>query len=232
LYVRVSGYTNQAAIQIEIIASLAKLLRGGKYTSTVGIPESLILVGHSFGTYITNAVLAKYPFLADAAILTGTSYSVPAYGPKLLLEASAARIASTVSHEFEELDTGYVFFADINAHVNIFFKKPAYEVEAVQYAQSIAQPFAISEYLTMGLMSLLSPGFKGPVFVTTGEFDFGACAGECYSSYREQSLKAVFPNSRLIDSYVHPGAGHGINLATNATGFYNVIANFLERAGF
>jgi hypothetical protein len=70
------------------------------------------------------------------------------------------------------------------------------------------------------------------VLVTTGEFDFGLCGGDCYPTYAAQKLETVFPESKYIDAFIHPGAAHGVNFAKNATGFYGGITAFLGRAGF
>ncbi|KAF2831172.1 alpha/beta-hydrolase [Ophiobolus disseminans] len=228
----VSGYTNQASIQIEILASLATLIRSGKYTGPIGTPKSLVLVGHSFGTYTSNAVLIKYPKLADAAVLTGIAYAPTNNQPNLFLAALGLRIAAQHDpRKYSSFDTGYVGFVDIAAHVTTFFKAPSYELDAVLYAHSIAAPAAITEFLTI-TGSPVAPAFGGPVQVTTGEFDYAFCGGECYSSFAQQPLKDIYPKSRLIDSFVHPGAGHGVNFGKNATGFYGGITAFLGKAGF
>lgn len=192
-----------------------------------------MLVGHSFGSFTSHVVIAKYPTLVDGAVLTGLSYSSTEYNGKTLLEGIAPRIASQLSPlEFQELDTGYVTFADIFNHINAFFKAPAYEVAAAKYANSIAQPFAIVEYLSLSTQPPLASNFGGPILITTGEFDFAACSGECYSSFAQQPLQIIFPQSRRLEAFVQPGAGHGVNFAKNATGFYNGITDFLGRAGF
>lgn len=217
---------------MEIIAALAKLVRQGKYTSKIGAPSSIVLVGHSFGSYTSNSVLAKYPDVVDAAVLTGIAYapSPPSTG-QTIAAAFAPRIASTMSRKYKDFDTGYLSFADEYTHYSTFFKAP-YEVEAAEYATSITHAFALTEYLSTTSLSLASPKFGGPVLVTTGEYDLPACAGECKSSFVTQTLKDVFPKSRLIKSFLHPGAGHGINFAKNASGFYENIASFLQEAGF
>jgi pimeloyl-ACP methyl ester carboxylesterase len=227
---------NQASIQAEILAGLARLLRNGEYTGQVGKAESIVLVGHSSGSVTSSNVINKYPSEVDAVVLTGIAYSTISYGLKILFEAFAPRIASQLYPScFGELDTGYLTFADIYAHVNTFFKAP-FELEAVKYAQSIVQPFALSEWLSLapGLSSPLAPEFKGPVYVTTGQFDFAACGGECYSTFAEAEshINVIFPKTRLLESAVHPGAGHGINFGLNATGSYSAIIGFLEKAGF
>jgi pimeloyl-ACP methyl ester carboxylesterase len=228
----VSGYTNQASIQISIAVNLARLLRAGQYTSKIGIPKSLVLVGHSYGSLISNIFLAKFPTLADAAVLTGFAYAPQPSYTSVFLASQAARIASVQNPgKYAHLDTGYITFADLFAHVNTFFKAPSYEVKAAEYAHSISQPAALTEFLTASA-NPYSPDFGGPVLVTSGEFDMPFCGGECYSTFAEQKLGDVFPKSRLPVSFVHPGAGHGVNFGKNATGFYEGISNFLERAGF
>lgn len=190
-----------------------------------------MVVGHSFGSLVTNNVVAKYPNLTDAAVLTGFAFAPkPFYGP-VFVAAATLRIAS--QHDplkYGNLDTGYIGFADIAAQVNTFFKAP-YELGTAEYADSISAPAAISEFLSQALLSLPLE-FGKPVLVTAGEFDLAFCGGECHSTYAEQKLNAVFPKSTLIDAFLHPGAGHGINFAKNATGFYAGISGFLERAGF
>jgi len=68
---RVSGYTNQFPIQVALATAIAKSLREGKYTGNVGKPDKLVLVGHSFGSAISAAVLAAAPELAEGLVLTG-----------------------------------------------------------------------------------------------------------------------------------------------------------------
>jgi pimeloyl-ACP methyl ester carboxylesterase len=68
---RVSGYVAQASIQTSILQELATAVRAGKYTSSFGKPESLVLVGHSFGSVISAAAITAAPALADGVILTG-----------------------------------------------------------------------------------------------------------------------------------------------------------------
>lgn len=130
------------------------------------------------------------------------------------------------------MDSGYLTFADIYAHVNTFFKAPAYDVEAVKYAHSIVAPYGIGELFSLGTLNPVAPEFEGPVLVTTGAIDFAMCLGTCESTYEEQRLDILFPKVEMLETYLHPGVGHGVNLGRNATGFYDVIVDFLGRAGF
>ncbi|KAL8658821.1 MAG: hypothetical protein Q9226_000754 [Calogaya cf. arnoldii] len=148
---------------------LLKLIRNGEYTTTIGKPDSVILLGHAFGSYIIQDLIAAAPNIADGLVLTDISYDDPEIALeslKVRLEACAPRIASTVRPaEFGNLDSGYLFFADIFSHVNAYFAAPDYEVEAVEYAQSIAQPFGVVGFMSR-LNSPAKPNnFPGPVLV-------------------------------------------------------------------
>jgi pimeloyl-ACP methyl ester carboxylesterase len=230
----ISGYVSQIPIHAEIAASLSKLLRQGQYTGTVGAAKSIVLVSHSLGSYVSNDVSKGYPTLADAAVLTGSAYATALSDQGTFIAALGLRISA--QHDptrYAALDTGYFRFVDLAAHITTFFKAPAYELEAALYAHSIAAPIAIAEFLSAGpVNSSIAPTYTGPVLVTTGEFDFGLCDGDCYPTYAAQKLETIFPASKYIDAFIHPGAAHGVNFAKNATGFYERITAFLGRAGF
>jgi hypothetical protein len=125
-------------------------------------------------------------------------------------------------------DTGYLGFGDIYAHAETFFHTP-YSIPTIEYAQSISQPFAIVEFLSLSTLTLSAPTFKGKVLITTGEFDLGVCGGECKSTFANGSQNLVFAGAKVVETYLHPDAGHGVNFAANATGFYDVLTSFLDR---
>ncbi|KAF2799866.1 alpha/beta-hydrolase [Melanomma pulvis-pyrius CBS 109.77] len=221
-----SGYVNQSTNQGAFLSKIVKGIRAGNWTGKVQA-KKIILVGHSFGSYTSNALIAAEPDLVDGAVLTGLGYpnatdAANAATP-WVPTAFAARIPS-----HSRLDTGYLAFGDIYAHTETFFHPP-YSIPTIEYAQSISQPFAIVELISLRTLQLSAPAFKGKVLVTTGEFDFLVCGGECKSTYAANGANQVFSGAEVVETYLHPGAGHGINFAANATGFYNVITSFLDR---
>jgi hypothetical protein len=68
---RTSGCVDHLSFQISILAELATAVKSGNYTGSFGIPEALVLVGHSFGSVVTSCVILNYLALADDSILTG-----------------------------------------------------------------------------------------------------------------------------------------------------------------
>ncbi|KAF5016471.1 hypothetical protein F66182_11837, partial [Fusarium sp. NRRL 66182] len=57
----VSGYTNQLPIQIEIATQLINSIKSGEYTTFIGKPASLVVVGHSFGSSISAGAVVANP---------------------------------------------------------------------------------------------------------------------------------------------------------------------------
>ncbi|KAF2464114.1 alpha/beta-hydrolase [Lindgomyces ingoldianus] len=227
-----SGYTNQASNQIEILSKMVQEIRKGMYTSTVKASK-IVLVGHSFGSFISDAMVAQYPGLVEGVVLTGIGFAglTDDAGPssRWIPSAFASRIASTVSSAYRSLDSGYLSFGDVYAHIETFFHQPNYAVDVVEYAQAISQPFAIAEYLSLGRISLVAAEFKGPVFITSGQFDLIVCGGECKSTFANGTQKEKFPKARVLETYAHPGAGHGVNFGANATGFFGKTVEFLDK---
>jgi len=73
---RVSGYdVPQSTVQLAILQQLSSLIRAGNYTGSFGAPSKLVHVGHSYGSLISNGLIATTPGLSDGVILTGISYS-------------------------------------------------------------------------------------------------------------------------------------------------------------
>jgi alpha-beta hydrolase superfamily lysophospholipase len=90
-------------------------IRAGKFSST---PRKVVLVGHSFGSVVSNALLAATPNLVDGAILTGIGYDIPSSAPAL--ESLQPRLARLQSSVWNKLDSGYATWVDIFANVNTY----------------------------------------------------------------------------------------------------------------
>ncbi|KAK5133590.1 hypothetical protein LTR08_007538 [Meristemomyces frigidus] len=117
---RVSGFQSQVNDQVEVLRGLASIVRGGQYTSTVGIPDKLALMGFSFGSYVTHHAIANYPEIADAVVLTGIGFNVAAgVNGNGLVRSFVPRIASVQNAQrFGDLDNGYLTWVDGFARIN------------------------------------------------------------------------------------------------------------------
>ncbi|KAL8684525.1 MAG: hypothetical protein Q9218_008253 [Villophora microphyllina] len=222
-----SGYAVQFPTQVQLIGALSKLLRAGEYTAAIGKSNAIVLVGHQFGSFASQKLITMTPDIADETPNNAGE------DIKIGLESYSPRIANTVEPErFGGLDTGYLFFGDIFNHVNAFFAAPNYEVDIVEYAQSIAQPFAIVEWLSRVATPFPPNNFPGPVLIAAGEYGFITCGGDCPSTFQENIAQTIFQGTQNLETYIHPGSGQSLNFHKNATGFYGIVADFLERHGF
>lgn len=104
-----SGYVPQVANQASVLQELIKQIRAGKLPYPAD--TKLVLVGHSFGSVVSNAVLHSSPISVDAAVLTGVSY----YGVvgSETLQAKQLRLANTVNAQrWGSLDNAYMTWVD------------------------------------------------------------------------------------------------------------------------
>ncbi|KAE9366363.1 hypothetical protein N431DRAFT_472908 [Stipitochalara longipes BDJ] len=232
---KVSGYeVPQSLTQLAILQQLTTLLRSGKYTGDInGKPSKIAHVGHSFGSFISNALIATTPHLSDAAILTGIGYADLASGT--FVEAFALRIATLQAPgKWPGRDNEYLTWADTAANVATFFIGGSYDEEVLWYTEDVKQPMAAVEIITIGsdlILPMKAPGFTNPVMVLSGEFDFAFCGGDCNGvlSNGGKTQTTYFPNATDFQAVVHPGVAHGINFSYNATGAYKVITDYLKK---
>ncbi|KAF2651551.1 alpha/beta-hydrolase [Lophiostoma macrostomum CBS 122681] len=232
---RISGFDSQIAAQARVLNSLLQSVHAGTYTPKI-TAKKVVVVGHSIGSFITNAAMAVAPELADVAILTGMGYpsaSDPAKGfSSYVFSFFGVRIAAQLPADrapqfASTYDTGYTAFGDMYRHIESFFHHPDYDYEAAEYAQSITAPNSATELTSVAAVSLVAPGFKGKVLITSGNFDLLICNGNCTDTYAMGNQDIVFPGTKP-DTYVHPGAGHGVNFGHNATGFYDHILRYID----
>ncbi|MCJ1393959.1 hypothetical protein MMC18_006836 [Xylographa bjoerkii] len=227
---RISGWINQFSNQNAILTELATLIKAGKYTGPIGTPNSVALIGHSFGSVLSHGVAAFAPNTIDALILTGYNLNGTAVNLPLVVQAWAPQIASTeavFTGQDAELDNGYISWPDVYANINTFFKAPNYDFATAQYSEATKRPFGYVELLTApSAFSFPPTTFTGPVLLISGENDFIFCDGYCTDVIDDPSSE-IFSASKNFKSYIQPGTGHGMNFHYNATGYFGVVTSFL-----
>lgn len=101
------------------------------------------------------------------------------------------------------------------------------------YAEKTKSPFAIAELVSLNPAFANNDagraGFKGAALVVTGERDLLFCAGLCTKELLAVPLKGLFKGAQGFETYIQPGAGHGLALAKNALDGFERIFEFLER---
>ena len=166
---RVSGYEEpQALTQLAILQQLTNSLRTGNYTGDIdGAPSKVVHVGHSFGSYISNALIATTPHLSDAAILTGIAFADVESG--MFVEALGLRIATLQAPgEWPGRDNEYVAWVDVAANAATIFHGGSYDEEVLWYTEDAKQPIAAAELISIGSEQILprrALDFTNPVMV-------------------------------------------------------------------
>lgn len=115
---RVSGFVNQINIHVDVLKALSKTVRSGEYTPKIGKPENLVVMGFSFGSYITHAAISSSPEIADAAVLTAIGLNTTGLNLKGLVRSFVPRIASAQDTKFASFDKGYLTWVDKFAQIN------------------------------------------------------------------------------------------------------------------
>jgi pimeloyl-ACP methyl ester carboxylesterase len=234
----------QAPLELEILRQLTLMARNGTLYSLAGkarpadaafsalkTPQKIVHVGHSFGSILTSALIAKYSSLTDGAIITG--FLLNQYLGKAGFTTFVVDYAATSSPPFNR-PSGYVVSQKRGVQ-NIFFggnPKTAFTPEMLDYGNAIKQPITVGEIASsFQIIGLPAPSFKAPVQYVLAEFDFYVCGGDCKGLYSPQAMNQTYPNATDIEFALQPNTGHGLTLHNNATAGYQVTFDFLARNG-
>ncbi|OCK81155.1 hypothetical protein K432DRAFT_442615 [Lepidopterella palustris CBS 459.81] len=66
----------QALIEFTVLTRITELLKTGKLGAHPPIPSKIVHVGHSHGSFLTNALRVSRPDFSDSIVLTAFSYSI------------------------------------------------------------------------------------------------------------------------------------------------------------
>jgi pimeloyl-ACP methyl ester carboxylesterase len=75
--IRISGFDSQIAAQARVLISLIRSVQAGTYTPDIKASK-IVLVGHSLGSFISNAAVALAPNLVDGKNRCNSHILLPA----------------------------------------------------------------------------------------------------------------------------------------------------------
>ena len=228
----------QGIVQVEILRYITEQIRSGDLLPDQPTFDSIVHVGHSFGSFITDALLALYGELSDGAILTGFIPTTHPGGPPAALGLDFARTndpkfgdrpdAYVVPARDLDIQTGF-FSALANTTLGIGGFDPALLV----LANSTKQPGTVGELTSLPLLATSyghATEFTGPVQFMEGVYDYIICSGDCHD-WNQAAIDATFVNAKDVEVYLQPGTGHGLTMHRNASAGYQVTFDFLSRNG-
>ena len=233
----------QAPLELEILHQLTLMTRNGTLYNLFRVaanatqdtalatlrptPSKVIHIGHSFGSFLTSAFIARYGSLSDGAIITGY----------LLTENLASAGSTTFS-------LGYASTLNLSGYVegsaagvqSVFFggnTSTAFTTELLAYGNSIKQPLPVGEIASaFWLLANPASNSTSPVLYQLPEFDFYVCRGDCKGLADEGALRERYhPRASAVEVAVQPNMGHALPLHRNATGSFGVVFGFLGRNG-
>ncbi|KAI4717332.1 alpha/beta-hydrolase [Aureobasidium sp. EXF-10727] len=223
--------TVQGPLEVSIANQLATMLRSSMFANTNF--TTVIGVGHSFGSAITQSVTANHPSTFDAAILTGFSTNQTAIAP--FLTALNLQIASqNQPYRFAKLNNGYLVDYSAVSNQYGFFRAPNFDPLILAAAEAAKGSVTFGELFTQAAIAGVASNFTGPVAIVNGDADLPFCYGNC--SYpmnkAEAAIKMLYPAASANGTYLAPLTGHGVNLHYTALDAYKFIGTFLKQNRF
>ena len=110
-----------------ILEKIVDYIRAGSLTTgrpfaATTIPRKIVLLGHSMGSVISNALVASNPTIADGVILTGWGFDTGTIANSFGLTVATLqpKIASAMSQRWSSYDNGWFTVVDIFAYINAY----------------------------------------------------------------------------------------------------------------
>ena len=197
-------------------------------------PTKIVHIGHSYGSFLSAALLSTYGNLSSGAILTGFVPNPHATG----LHHTAFNFehaASSDPSRFSDRPSGYIVpGTPSGVQTNFFGGDPgiSFTPEMLAYGDKLKQPNTVGEFVSIGMLNLgLAPDFRGPLQFVAGDVEYQLCEGDCKGLYDLDMLKAQYAQAKGVEVHLQPKTGHGLTLHENATAGYQVSLSFLARFG-
>lgn len=228
----------QAFLEIAALKAVTRLARTQKLPGVAQGRrfDKIVHVGHSFGSIQSYALARDEPSLSDGLILTGFSAN-GTFLPFFQLGGNFVSVTS-VPAAASQYVAGYLAAGNPSAVQTNFFAPGAFDPAALDFAYKTSQPVSVGELFTIVGAAGGVNNFPGPVLVITGERDVPFCGGDCLATGGNPSLASIpaavknaFPVSRRFESFIVPGAGHGLNFEYSKDITYQHISQFLLLSG-
>ncbi|KAE9982234.1 hypothetical protein BLS_006393 [Venturia inaequalis] len=218
----------QAPLEVSIAHTLIQMLKSGAIASTKF--ESVIGVGHSFGSEVTQAITLQYPDDFVAAILTG--FTTGQTGFPSFVTSLDLQIAAQNNPKFAGLGNGYIVAANSIGNQFAFLKYPGFPTANLALVEKSKETLTFGELFSQANLVQIATKFTGIVDVVNGDSDWPFCMGNCtYPTDSSASVKALFPAAKAFETYLAPMAGHGLNVHYSAEVAFEHIQDFLKRNG-
>jgi pimeloyl-ACP methyl ester carboxylesterase len=207
-----------------VLHQVVQALRQGRLSGPGGAVSfsHVIEVSHSFGTFFSWLEVSRYNDV-DAAIFTGATHHLSVGLP--LLGAFLSLYPADLDPEFLfKYDPGYLT-TEPGTRDRIFYQPANVDPAVVTYDEAHKDLLTATEFSAFPVVLATPLDIRVPVLTVLGGSDPLFCsptATDCTSAAAMASQEAPFygPNVPSVDGYLLAGAGHSINLMTNADNWF------------
>jgi pimeloyl-ACP methyl ester carboxylesterase len=156
--------TVQTVIELAILTKITTMLRAGTISKEIHVPRKIVHIGHSYGSQLSNALIASTPDLSDGVVLTG--YSLNATWFPWFERVSTFHLASeNQPARFANRSSGYLTWGDKYTNQYAFLKYPYFDPKVLEKAEAGKYPFTLGEFITFPLIPNVASKFAKPVLV-------------------------------------------------------------------
>ncbi|WVW80210.1 hypothetical protein I302_102187 [Kwoniella bestiolae CBS 10118] len=226
----------QIPYEIEQSVGIARALREGTL-GDLGRFDTIVGVGHSYGSGLVTGVTSISPTTFDAIILTGYS-SNATDGPIGIIQFQPTISSLAYPERFSSNPNDYVITPTQTNDQLGFFHYPNYTREAIETFTRTKGEFTLGQRYTRGIPATLNrDNYTSPVLVFTGENDGIYCTANCYitslppPATQLDKTRELFPSVENFQTFVVNDTGHGINFHTTAREAYRKIFEFVDGLG-
>lgn len=197
---KVDAYNDaQFQVEVEVLSALTTYAR-----ETAGASK-VVLVGHSYGSYISAQSAASLTTAVDGLVLTGFSGVFTYFDP--FVAGAGFRVAKLQDPErWADLDLGYLTASDLYAETYVYFMEPYFEHRVAEWAYDVAtEPFAVAELPTLLAAKVWYENITAPTLLLQGQYDVSACGGDCTGLL--DNIKGNFSAASAVETVDNLPAG-------------------------
>jgi len=194
--------------------------------------DSVVVVGHSFGSAISVATAYNYPDDVDGIIVTGFIHNV---NPEYTDESRETSQLAAIDPMFAGLILDPTYFTSTPGS-----RGPTFYVSSNSDPDVHAIDEANKQTLTLGeILSVRtyygpqSKSIEVPVLVLVGDDDIIGCGGELdchdHAAVVTNEQKAYSDPASCVETYVLENTGHNLNLHSDAQSNFTLMLDWLDR---
>jgi pimeloyl-ACP methyl ester carboxylesterase len=212
----------QAAAVHQVIQALRAGQVGGQRFSTV------VLGGHSLGSTVVMWEAGGYQDV-NGVLFTGLDHHLSVVNIAILL---AAMYPADLEPRFAGLDPGYLTTGPGNRQ-GLFYVLATTDPKVVAADEATKDAFSTTEAPDGALVTLTTEtrNINVPVLMAVGQDDQYMCGAgdDCSSAASLRASEApYFTQAAHLQTYVLPGSGHDLNLATNTQQYQQTVITWLK----